>query len=109
MTVALHCFQKRIIKHKCKVCGLALCESGYLRRPDVKEVRMLGAWKKENYRIKTLASPFNPRHIISIDLSCRCSNCGMPNTFILATGLDSVNKIKVQYNQIVHGQGVLIQ
>jgi hypothetical protein len=89
-------------------------ESGCFRQEGMKEIRMVGSWRKENYGIKYLYHPADAllpeakRRIISIDVFCKCDKCGTDNQFIVATVLNNPHGgIKVQYNKISGGQGKL--
>jgi len=100
-------FDTNIIQHKCKLCQDVLMESGYLRFPGVKEIKMVGTWKKENYFVKMLRHPLDPSKIICLDVHCKCDKCGTDQVFIVATTLDDKRKINIQYNKIGSSQGKL--
>jgi hypothetical protein len=108
MPVILNTFSKGAIKeYKCKRCKDVLMESGCFRFPGMKEIRMVGSWRKENYRVRTLTHPLDPAKIICIDVFCKCDRCGLDNQFIVATALDDKKKIRVNYNALSHGHGKL--
>jgi hypothetical protein len=68
---------------------------------------MVGSWRKENYGIRTLTHPLDPKRIICIDVHCKCDRCGTDNIFVIGTALDDKHKIKVNYNHIEGGRGKL--
>ena len=108
MTITLNTFSKSDIRqYECKRCGKVLMESGCFRFPGVKEIRMVGTWRKENYGIRTLTHPLRPGQIIAIDVHCLCDNCGKKSIFMVATALDDKKKIRVVYNRLEEGRGRL--
>ena len=100
-------FLKGIRQYKCRLCRDVLMESGCFRFPGMKEIRMVGTWRKENYMIRTLTHPLDPSRIITIDVHCKCNKCGTNNAFIVATALDDKSKIRVQYNRLAEARGKL--
>ena len=108
MTILLNTFNKGIIRqYKCRRCGDILMESGCFRFPGVKEIRMIGTWRKENYGIRTLEHPLKPGVIIAIDVHCICNRCGVKNIIMVATAFDDKKKIRIQYNKLEEARGVL--
>ena len=108
MALTLNTFDKGIIRqHKCKRCGAVLAESGCFRFPGQKEVRMVGAWRKETTYARVLKHPMDPSRIIAIDLHCRCNRCGISNVVMIAAAFDDKKKIRLQYNRLQEAQGVL--
>jgi hypothetical protein len=108
LSIILNTFAKQDIRqYECKRCKDVLMESGCFRMEGVKEIRMVGTWRKENYHVRTLTHPMDPSKIICIDVYCKCDRCGHDNQFIVATTFDDKKKIRVQYNRLSEGKGKL--
>lgn len=107
MSLILNTYPKIIRQYKCRICQDVIMESGNFRLPNVKEIRMVGSWHKENYGIRTLTHPLDPKRIIAIDVHCKCNRCGTNNIFMVATALDDKKKIRVQYNRLEEARGKL--
>jgi hypothetical protein len=73
-------------KHICMTCSKVILLSGSFKPewPEYKEVRAVGAFKKEDIKIVGLYNPkISTKSPMAYEFICRCDNCGTKNVFTM--------------------------
>ena len=98
----------RIRQYHCRGCKSVLVQAGSFKPefPDYKEIRAVGAWKKEEVGCKPVYSATCPGRPIAFILSMKCKACGTDNFVIVPTSnAPASNKIKVKDGDILTPTG----
>ena len=97
-----------IRQYKCKGCKQVIVEAGSFKPefPEYKEIRAIGAWKKEEVGCKPVYNPMYIGRPVAFVLSLKCKHCGIDNLITVPTSYAKESgKIKVKDGDILSPQG----